>query len=84
MDKLRVAVIGCGRISVMHFDGILSNLDKVNLVACCDNKIDRANKCAEKYHAKAYYDYKDLPDYVLNGERNFSVDILEIFQIHFA
>ena len=53
MDKLRVAVIGCGRISVMHFDGILSNLDKVNLVACCDNKIDRANKCAEKYHAKA-------------------------------
>lgn len=62
MDKLRVAVIGCGRISVMHFDGILSNLDKVNLVACCDNKIDRANKCAEKYHAKAYYDYKDLLD----------------------
>ena len=31
-----------------------------------------------------YYDYKDLPDYVLNGESNFSVDILEIFQIYFA
>ena len=31
-----------------------------------------------------YYDYKNLPDYVLNGEYNFSVDILEIFQICFA
>ena len=31
-----------------------------------------------------YYDYKNLPNYVLNGELNFSVKILEIFQICFA
>ena len=30
-----------------------------------------------------YYDYKNLPNYVLNGEKYFSVDILEIFQICF-
>ena len=30
-----------------------------------------------------YYDYKNYQKYILNGEQNFSVDILEIFQINF-
>ena len=30
-----------------------------------------------------YYDYKNYQNYILNGEQNFSVDILEIFQINF-
>lgn len=62
MKKLRIAVVGCGRISVMHFDAIFLNDDKTELVACCDNKHDRADKYAKKYHVKAYYNYKDLLD----------------------
>ena len=37
MKKLRIGVIGCGRISVMHFESILQ-LDEAELVACCDIK----------------------------------------------
>ena len=33
--QFKVAVIGCGRISVMHFDGIARS-PLAQLVACCD------------------------------------------------
>ena len=63
MEKvLKVAVIGCGRVSVMHFSAV-ENLSKyAKLVACCDIKPDRADSIAEKYNAKAYYDYKKMID----------------------
>ena len=35
VKKLRVAVIGCGRISVMHL-GSIAMMDDAELVACCD------------------------------------------------
>ena len=59
MKKLRVAVIGCGRISVMHFDAI-NHSEYAELVACCDIKQDRAQAAAKKYGCKAYTSYKDL------------------------
>ncbi len=57
--KLKVAVIGCGRISVMHFDAIRRS-EHAQLVACCDIKKDRAEKAAEKYGCKAYKSYREL------------------------
>lgn len=59
MKKLRVAVIGCGSISVMHLDSI-KNIDSCELVAVCDIKADAVNKAAEKYNTKAYTDYKEM------------------------
>lgn len=59
MNKIRVAVIGCGSISVMHLDSITA-LDEAELVAVCDVKKDRADAAAEKYHTTAYYDYREL------------------------
>lgn len=59
MKKLRVAVIGCGRISVMHLVPA-SNLEEAELVACCDNKPERAEACAKQYGIKAYTDYKEM------------------------
>ena len=54
MEKLRVGVIGCGRISVMHL--VPANyLDEAELVACCDIKEDRARETAEKYGIKHYF-----------------------------
>jgi predicted dehydrogenase len=61
MKKLRVGVIGCGRISVMHLVSA-SYLDEAELVACCDIKEDRANAAAEKYGIKAYTDYIKMLD----------------------
>ncbi len=57
MKKFKVAVIGCGTISVMHLDSIV-NFDLCELVAVCDIKEDRAKKAAEKYNTKYYTDYK--------------------------
>ncbi|MBR2377062.1 MAG: Gfo/Idh/MocA family oxidoreductase [Clostridia bacterium] len=60
--RLKVAVIGCGRISVMHFFAISQLKDIATLVAICDNKPNRADDCAKKYGVKAYYDYKEMMD----------------------
>lgn len=59
MEKLKVAVIGCGNISVMHLDSIKA-FDDVELVAVCDIKEDRAITTAQKYGGKAYTDYKEM------------------------
>lgn len=59
MEKFKVAVIGCGTISVMHLDSIV-NIGLCDLVAVCDVKEDRAKKAAEKYNTKYYTDYKKM------------------------
>lgn len=59
MKKLRVGVIGCGRISVMHL--VPAKITEYSeLVACCDIKKDRADAAAKKYGIKQYYDYKEM------------------------
>ena len=60
-EKLRVGVIGCGRISVMHFVSIAS-IEEVELVACCDIKPDRAEEAAREYGIKAYTSYEEMLD----------------------
>ena len=59
IKKLKVGIIGCGRISVMHFEAA-SKLDMAELVACADIKEDRAIKAAEAYGIVAYTDYKEM------------------------
>ncbi len=59
MKKLRVGVIGCGRISVRHFLPIKA-IEDLELVACCDIKKDRADEAAKTYGIKAYYDYEEM------------------------
>ena len=59
--KLRVGVIGCGRISVMHFVSI-GSIDEVELVACCDIKKERADAAAKEYGVKAYTSYEEMLD----------------------
>jgi len=59
MEKLRVGVIGCGRISVRHFLS-LKAIEDVELVACCDNKPERADESAKEYGIKAYYSYEEM------------------------
>jgi UDP-N-acetyl-2-amino-2-deoxyglucuronate dehydrogenase len=39
--KIRVAVVGCGRISQKHFDAIKAHEDNLELVAVCDTDRDR-------------------------------------------
>ena len=57
--KLKVGVIGCGRISVMHFVSI-GSIDEVELVACCDIVKEKADAAAKEYGIKAYTSYEEM------------------------
>ncbi|MBE7036243.1 MAG: Gfo/Idh/MocA family oxidoreductase [Ruminococcaceae bacterium] len=56
---LRVGIVGCGCIFTMHATSA-DYLENAQIVGVCDIKKDRADKAAEKYHCKAYYDYKEM------------------------
>lgn len=56
---LRVGIVGCGCIFTMHATSA-DHLKNSKIVGVCDIKEDRANKAAEKYNCKAYYDYKEM------------------------
>lgn len=56
---LRVAVIGCGGISVMHLDSAAA-LPESQLVAVCDIVPEKAQAAAAKYGATPYTDYHEL------------------------
>ncbi len=57
MKPLRIGVIGCGSIAVMHLDSIVAS-SQAQLIAVCDIKPERAHMAAQKYGVKAYTDYQ--------------------------
>ena len=59
MKKLRIGIIGCGRIAVLHFDAV-ANSDRAELVSCADIVVEKAQKYAEEYHINAYSDYSQM------------------------
>lgn len=59
MNKLRIAIVGCGNVSRMHFEALNENKNTL-LVACCDNVPEKADKMAEKYNIKAYYSFEEM------------------------
>ena len=69
MKKLKFAIIGCGRISYKHVEGLVENSDIAELVATCDVNIDLAvakkdeylkNMKDESLKVRTYTDYKEM------------------------
>ena len=56
---MKVAVIGCGNISKMHFIALSENPD-IQITAVADIKPERADAAAAEYGAKAYYSFDEL------------------------
>jgi UDP-N-acetyl-2-amino-2-deoxyglucuronate dehydrogenase len=69
MNKLKFAIIGCGRIAERHAEQI--NRLAI-LQAVCDTVESRAVQFGEKYKSKAYTDYEDL---LLKGK---DLDVISI------
>lgn len=61
MSKIRVGIIGCGKIFPMHAVSV-SKLDDVELVAVCDIKEDRAKSAAQTFGCRYYTDYREMMD----------------------
>jgi predicted dehydrogenase len=49
MKKFKVAMIGCGGVSWMHFDAFQAHPERVELVAACDPNAENLKKAQEKY-----------------------------------
>ena len=75
MKKLKVAIVGCGSVSRMHFKSVSEN-EHTTLVACCDIVTEKADAFAEKYSLRAFYDF----DSMLSDEE---FDVLHICTPHY-
>ncbi len=58
--KIRIGVVGCGRISKNHFASIEMYKDDFNLVCICDNNQSTLNENAEKFKVPAYAKLSDM------------------------
>ena len=56
---IRVGIIGCGAISSMHIQALMS-MPEIRIAAVCDIQPQRAQAAAEKTGAKAFYDWHAL------------------------
>lgn len=74
---MKVAVIGCGGVSIMHFKALQANPD-TEIIASCDIKPERADKKAAEFGGKAYYDFDEL----LNCEKPDSIHICTPHYLH--
>lgn len=59
MDKVRFAIIGCGRISYRHIEAIQAN-PAADLAALCDLDLDRAKERNLVARTKIYRDYNEM------------------------
>jgi len=58
--RIRVGVVGCGRISGKHFDAIEKHSDRVELVGVCDNSPTRLRAATDKTGAAGFADLDSL------------------------
>ncbi|MDR3288942.1 MAG: Gfo/Idh/MocA family oxidoreductase [Peptococcaceae bacterium] len=58
-EKLRLAIIGCGRIARKHAEAI-TTLPEAELTAVCDIVPERAQAFASQYKAQPYEKYEEL------------------------
>ena len=58
--KIRVAIVGCGRISKNHFESIKIHKDNIELISICDKDEDVMREHQEKYSVKGYSDLKKM------------------------
>ena len=52
--KIRLAFLGCGRVSAFHFKAIESHRNAVEVVGCCDAEEEKARKACEHMGGIAY------------------------------
>ncbi len=69
--KIKMAIVGCGRISKNHFGSIEKHSDNIELVAVCDNEPTVLNEHKEKYSVKGYLHLDEML-------RNEELDLVSI------
>jgi UDP-N-acetyl-2-amino-2-deoxyglucuronate dehydrogenase len=67
MDRKKIALIGCGRISFKHIEAYVMNANRLQFVAACDPRLDRAEARVVEYcrpfpdaHITIFSDYLEM------------------------
>lgn len=58
--KIRIAIVGCGRISKRHFDAIDAHADDLELVSVCDSDSSVLAPHVEKYNVPMYLQLNEM------------------------
>ena len=58
--KIRIAIVGCGRISKNHFGSIEKHQDNIELVAVCDTNRAVLEQHAEQYQVNGYLKLEEM------------------------
>ena len=58
--KIRMAIVGCGRISKNHFGSIEKHQENIELVAICDSNLAALKEHEEHYKVPAYLSMEDM------------------------
>jgi UDP-N-acetyl-2-amino-2-deoxyglucuronate dehydrogenase len=58
--KIRIAVVGCGRIAQKHFESITAHINDFELVALCDNDPLVLEAHIKKYEVSGYLEIEDM------------------------
>lgn len=62
--KIKIAVVGCGRISTNHFGAIETHHNDLQLMAVCDTNLQVLADAEKKYRVAAYSDLNELLKHV--------------------
>lgn len=58
--KIKVAIVGCGRIANNHFGSIEKHQESLELVGVCDTNTEALEQAVARSGAKAYHKLQDL------------------------
>jgi len=58
--KIRLAIVGCGRISKNHFNSVDKHQNDIELISICDSQVEVLSKHETKYKVKGYLDLNDM------------------------
>ena len=79
MEKMKLAIIGCGRISYKHIEALVNNQKEVELVSLCDTVLSKANERKQEYIDKMGYELPvNLYDDYKKMLENEDIDIVSI------
>lgn len=74
---MKLAIIGCGRISKNHIDALIKNKDKCRLAAVCDIVEKKAIECKKQYENEINCEVSVYTDYLKMLE-NEDIDCVSI------
>jgi UDP-N-acetyl-2-amino-2-deoxyglucuronate dehydrogenase len=58
--KIRIAIVGCGRISKNHFGSIAQHAENIELIAICDTDNKVLHRHKEQYQVTGYLQLEDM------------------------